>query len=124
MTNNMQKVCPVQVREKLDPYYRNTDGYAIGSRTTAPDGICAIVEFLIQVPLHNRNRRPTVESLCITSGGHVLMNGAIVGTLDELQGHLRDWATRMNLDVGYETVSFQAMIDANMGVQGSSGVTI
>lgn len=119
-----QKVCPVQVRKKLDPFHRNKWGLAIGARGDLSPGMCAIIEFLIQVPIHQRGTKPVVENLCVTADRRLLMNGMPIGDLEDLERALRLWSLAMDLDREYERASFQAMIDANMGVQGASGVVL
>lgn len=119
MTINTQKVCPEQVRAKLDPFTRDADGVALAARATdMSPAFAAMVEFLIQVPLPQRTVQPAIESLCTTSDHYLIGNGDFLGSSDDLERNLRDWcrATGLGRKNEHEVESFQAMIDANMGV--------
>lgn len=112
-----QKVCPEQVRAKLDPFTRDEDGMAMASRASdMSPAFAAMLEFLIQVPLPKRTVKPTIMSLCTTSDHFLIGNGDFLGSSDDLETNLRLWCKAAGLGSGYETESFQAMIDANMGV--------
>ena len=112
-----QKVCPEMVRTKLDPFTRDEDGLAIAPRASdMSPAFAAMLEFLIQVPLPTRTVQPTIMSLCTTSDHFLIGNGDFLGSSDDLERNLRDWCEATGLAAGHETASFQAMIDANMGV--------
>lgn len=117
MKNNSQKVCPERVRNKLDPFTRDEDGIATSIRATdMSPAFAAMLEFLIQVPLPERTVQPAIMSLCTTSDHFLIGNGDFLGSSDDLERNLRRWVEATGLEEGYETESFQAMIDANMGV--------
>jgi len=115
--DNSQRVCPEKVRTKLDPFTRDEEGNAYTLRSTkmSPE-FAAMLEFLIQVPLPERTVKPAIMSLCTTSDHFLIGNGDFFGSSDDLERNLRDWCRATGLAAGYETESFQAMIDANMGV--------
>lgn len=115
--NHSQKVCPEMVRTKLDPFTRNEEGMAIAPRASdMSPAFAAMLEFLIQVPLPTRTVKPSIMSLCTTSDHFLIGNGDFLGSSDDLEDNLRNWCGAVGLASGYETESFQAMIDANMGV--------
>ena len=117
MTEYSQKVCPEKVRRTLDPFTRDEDGIAVEPRSSGMSAaFAAMLEFLIQVPLPNRAVKPTIMSLCTTSDHFLIGNGDFLGSSDDLERNLRNWCEATGLKAGYETESFQAMIDANMGV--------
>lgn len=124
MTNSSQKVCPIEVSAKLDPFERDADGRPVQVREGIGPGMSAIIEFLIQVPFGRRMVEPPVVSMAVTADGALLVNGEPAGHVSLLEINLRLWSLSSGLDEGYETASFQAMIDTNMGVQGDCGVTL
>ncbi len=112
-----QKVCPEHVRNVLDPFHRDEEGMAISPRASdMSPAFAAMLEFLIQVPLPTRTVKPSIMSLCTTSDHFLIGNGGFLGSSDDLERDLRHWCKALGLKTGYETESFQAMIDANMGV--------
>jgi hypothetical protein len=114
--NHSQKVCPEEVRAMLDPFTRDEEGLAIGPRASGMSPkFAAMLEFLIQVPVEKRAVTPTFMSLCTTSDHFLIGNGDFHGSSDDLEDNLRGWCRVMGLARGYQTESFQAMIDANMG---------
>jgi hypothetical protein len=111
-----QKVCPEHVRTVLDPFRRDVDGYATGVRSDMGMKMAAMIEFLIQVPVDRRYVAPSIMSMCTTSDHVLIVNGDVAGSSDVLESNLRAWTRTTGLAAGMETESFQAMIDANMGV--------
>lgn len=114
--NHSQKVCPEAVRTILDPFTRDEYGHATGPRASdMSPAFAAMLEFLIQVPPDRRAVSPCVMSLCTTSDHYLIGNGDFLGSSDDLERNLRNWCSVTGL-AGVERTSFQAMIDANMGV--------
>ncbi len=114
--NNKQTVCPEVVRTKLDPFSRNEQGDAVAPRAPGMSPkFAAMVEFLIQVPLPKRAVNPAIQSLCTTSDHFLIGNGDFMGSSDDLEGNLRQWASAAGLN-DHERASFQSMIERNMGV--------
>lgn len=114
--NHSQKVCPEAVRTILDPFTRDEEGNAYTLRSTKMSpAFAAMLEFLIQVPVSKRTVKPVIMSLCTTSDHFLIGNGDFLGSSDDLERNLRNWCSATGL-AGVERKSFQAMIDANMGV--------
>lgn len=114
--DNTQRVCPEAVRAKLDPFHRDEDGMATAPRAKGMSPkFAAMLEYLTQVPPHQRAVKPAFMSLCTTSDHFLIGNGDFHGSSDDLERNLREWVEAVEL-TPVERKSFQAMIKANMGV--------
>lgn len=110
-----QKVCPVEVQAKLDPFYREHRSAPV--RCDFGPQFCAVLEFILQFPVVERLAKPIVESVSINRQGRMMINGVPAGKASVFETEIRDWAYMTDLNDIFERSSFQAMLDTNIGTQ-------
>ena len=98
---------------KLDPFHRDPNGYALGFKSKGMSyKLASVLEFSLSV-IH-REATPSIESLAIIRGGHVIANGDYFGTAHDLQRNLSNWIQVVALS-NIEIRTFQKILNDVIG---------